>query len=95
MPSSSRRAFATRLARLEAATPAHLASGSEPMIVVVNGRNDGETREQAIHRECGPAGLPAVPRGCIPHFVITAAWAPGSMPDPPTIEHQPQQETET
>lgn len=91
---SSRLALAGRLARLEAAARPALARGYSPLLIICNGRADGESREAAILRACGPAGLPAVPPGQMPHFVITAVWAPGFMPDPPTLEHQPQQETE-
>lgn len=89
MPASSRRALAARLARLEAAVPRHQASAYEPEIIIANARADGETIPKAISRQF-PGGLPPTPPGCIPHLRVIAVWAPGSRPDPPTLEHQPE-----
>lgn len=60
-----------RIARLEARPPP-LSSFTPPLIIIVH---DGETQEAAILRQCGPGGLPPVPRGHPGHFIVNGRRA--------------------
>ena len=55
-----------RIARSEARPPPPF-SFTPPLIVVVH---EGETPDAAILRQCGPGGLPPVPRGHPGHFIV-------------------------
>lgn len=67
MPSNRER----RVVRLEARPPPR-SHYTPPVIVIVH---EGETRDAAILRTCGPGGLPPVPPGHPGHFIVNARRA--------------------